>query len=206
MGRKRIAFLQDVVSRETYLYAIRSFCGDTERTLHAKVAVFLRALFSKSAALRGFGIFYKGALLMKRKITVFLLTLLCLLLGVACNQTTAKAAVLATEEERIVISIDETNGETTLAQVLESLQTDGKLTFTISGGMITSINGKQNRTESANSGYSWMIYTSNTQLSYAEYGSKTYGDTVCYSAAFGADGLKVAQGETVILSYDFWSF
>lgn len=143
---------------------------------------------------------------MKRKMAVCLLALLCLFLGVACNQTTAKATVLATEEERIVISIDETNGEVTLTQVLDALQTDGKLTITISNGMITSINGKQNRTESANSGYSWMIYTSNTQLSYAEYGSKTYGDTVCYSAAFGADGLKVAQGETVILSYDFWSF
>ena len=143
---------------------------------------------------------------MKRKMAVFLLTLLCLLLGGACNQATAKAAVLAAEEERIVISIDETHGEVTLVQVLNNLQADGKITFEISNGMITSINGKQNRTESANSGYSWMIYTSNTQLSYAEYGSKTYGDVVCYSAAFGADGLKVAQGETVILSYDFWSF
>jgi hypothetical protein len=154
----------------------------------------------------GLEFFIKGALIMKRKITVFLLTLLCLFLGVACNQTTAKATILAAEEERIVISIGETNGEVTLAKVLDGLKTDGKITFTISSGMITSINGKENRTESANSGYSWMIYTSNTELSYAEYGSKTYGDTVCYSAAFGADGLKVAQGETVILSYDFWSF
>ena len=143
---------------------------------------------------------------MKRKITIFLLTLLCLLLGVACNQPTVKATVLETTEERIVISIGEASGEATLSQALDNLQKDGKLTFVVSGGMITSVNGKENRTESASSGYSWMIYTSNTELSYSEYGSKTYENAVCYSAAFGADGLKVQQGETIILSYDFWSF
>lgn len=141
---------------------------------------------------------------MKRKITIFFFTLLLLFIGVGCNQQKAKATLIATEENRIVLRIEQGGDNAVLLDALNGLQADGGMQFTFSGGMILSINGKENQTQSATSGYSWMIYTSNTNLSYAEYGSQTYGESVCYSAAFGAEGLKVQKGETIIISYDFW--
>ena len=145
---------------------------------------------------------------MKRKcISLFLslFSLICALCFTACGKT-ATANVLLVQEDTVVISITTVNDGAKLIDALGQLQETSKLDFEISGGMIVSVNGKENVVESANSGYSWMIYTSNSELSYPEYGSKTYENTVCYSAAFGAEGLAVQVGETVILSYDKWSF
>lgn len=145
---------------------------------------------------------------MKRKcISLFLslFSFICALCFTACGKT-ATANVLLSREDRVVISITTANDGAKLIDALQQLKENNQLDFEISGGMIVSVNGKENVVESANSGYSWMIYTSNGELSYPEYGSKTYENTVCYSAAFGAEGLAVQVGETIILSYDKWSF
>jgi hypothetical protein len=145
---------------------------------------------------------------MKRKCISLFLSLFSLIYALcftACGKT-ATATVLSAQEDTIVISITTANDGAKFIDALKQLQETNKLDFEISGGMIVSVNGKENVVESANSGYSWMIYTSNSELSYPEYGSKTYKNTVCYSAAFGAEGLVVQAGETVILSYDKWSF
>ena len=144
---------------------------------------------------------------MKRKwISLFLslFSVVCLFCLTACGGK-ATASVLSAQEDTIVISITMANDGAKFIDALKQLQETNKLNFEISGGMIVSVNGKENVVESVNSGYSWMIYTSNSELSYPEYGSKTYEDILCYSAAFGAEGLVVQAGETVILSYDKWS-
>ena len=145
---------------------------------------------------------------MKRKCISLFLSLFSLIYALcftACGKT-ATANVLLVQEDTVVISITTVNDGAKLIDALGQLQETSKLDFEISGGMIVSVNGKENVVESANSGYSWMIYTSNSELSYPEYGSKTYEDILCNSAAFGAEGLVVQAGETVILSYDKWSF
>ena len=147
---------------------------------------------------------------MKRRcyqLFISLIAAFCLLFTVGCGEATAKATLAVSEETRIVVRLDEVGGEAVLTTALNTLQSEGKLDFTMAGGMNTEINGKANVTESTNSGYSWMIYTSNETLSYGDaYGTKTYGETVCYSANAGADTLKIAAGETIVLSYDRWSF
>ncbi len=145
---------------------------------------------------------------MQRKIISLFLTLwsvVCLFCFTACGAT-ASATVLSSEEKTVIIRIDAAKENATLFNALDNLEKSGAITFAMSGGMIISVNGKANVQESATSGYSWMIYTSNTSLSYQEYGSKTYDNVVCYSAAFGAEQLQIKTGETIILSYDYWSF
>lgn len=145
---------------------------------------------------------------MKRKIISLLLTLLsvvCLFCVTACGKT-GTASVLEKTETKLVLRIEEVEENATLLDVLDSLKEDGKLTFEFSSGMITSVNGKANKQETASSGYSWMIYTSNTELSTTEWGSTTYNGAVIGSASFGAAQLTVAKGETIVLLYESWKY
>ena len=144
---------------------------------------------------------------MKRKIISLFLVLwsvLCLFCLTACNATLA-VTLLSSEEKKLVIRIDEAQDGAKLIDALQQLKETNQLDFEIVGGMITSVNGKEGEATGTNSGYSWIIYTSNSELSFPAY-TKTYENIVCYSAAFGAESLAVQKGETIILSYDEWSF
>ena len=88
----------------------------------------------------------------------------------------------------------------TLLDIMTGMKAEGKLTFELSNGMITSINGVKN---AATFNPCWMLYTSdddptvsNTTWGTFEYDGKTLG-----SAALGADSLFVKTGEVYVWVY-----
>lgn len=149
---------------------------------------------------------------MQRKIISVLLSLLtvaCLLFAVGCDEKKTSATVSTVGDTKVLICIDEAAEGTTLIDVLNALKEEDKLTFEAEtgayGAFITSVNGKANVTESASSGSSWMIYTSNAENGYEDF-TVTVEGVVYYSAAVGASQLAVKTGETIVLSYEAWSY
>ena len=149
---------------------------------------------------------------MKRKL-LFLLLVACCMGASACSLPFLgredSVSVSFTEEEKVAtveqvtedmvaIRVLKVQGEETLIGVMQTLQADGELTFTESGGMIMSVNGKEN---AADWSACWMLYTSDEEMSNAEWGVVEYDGKSYASAILGAEGLTVAVGEYYILSY-----
>ena len=131
-----------------------------------------------------------------------ILSLVCACLCfVACNKgdtgsKTVECDVVATTQTQVVISVSALTGEWTLKECMEQLSADGKLTYTISNGMVTQINGKQNTGNSY-----WMSYISDTEFSNTGWGTVEYEGQTYASAIFGAEELPVKAGHTYIWSY-----
>lgn len=126
-------------------------------------------------------------------ITTLLISLFC----VSCVKPTPK--VIKESDTYFIINVTEKVGaDTTLYDYMVTLRDDGQITFTDADGMITSLNGLSNKADWSEV---WMIYTtdednSNTAWGLVEYNGKTYG-----SAMYGAEELKVKQGESYIWLY-----
>ena len=124
-------------------------------------------------------------------------TILTLLFCVACMKPTPK--VIKESDTYFVINVtDKVDADTTLYDYMVTLRDDGQINFTDADGMITSLNGLSNKADWSEV---WMIYTtdednSNTAWGLVEYNGKTYG-----SAMYGAEELKVKQGESYIWLY-----
>ena len=86
---------------------------------------------------------------MKRKISyllTFIFVAFTAVFAVACNKGgEAKAEVLSSTETQLVIRVHTTEGNATLTDVMTVLQEEGELSFTVTGGMVTAINGKSNK-------------------------------------------------------------
>ena len=118
--------------------------------------------------------------------------------SVSMQEEVKNATVEQTTEDMVVIRIlEETDAK--LIDVMTSLQADEQLAFTQdSQGMITSVNGKVN---AADWSASWMVYTSDTELSSTEWLSYDYNGENLGLAAFGADLMPVKKGEIYIWAY-----
>ncbi len=128
---------------------------------------------------------------MKRRILSCVTLLATVILSafclVACNK----------EVEPVVITVSETvTAETTLLDVMNERKTDGDLQFEMKNGMITSLNGTANTTNSY-----WMLYTSDAANANAEWGTYEYNGETLGSAVLGAGELVVTQGETYVWVY-----
>ena len=140
---------------------------------------------------------------MKRKLYSFF-TLVCALIVTAClfvgcqKAGDVKATVAQTTETLVAIQVDEVDGEVTLLSVMESLQTEGKLQFVISGGMVVEINGRANATDFS---YCWMLYTSDAELANDTWGTVSYEGNTYGGAIVGAETLTVTAGALYIWSY-----
>lgn len=84
----------------------------------------------------------------------------------------------------------------TLKEYMDHLQDGQKITYAISDGMITTINGKSNTTNSY-----WMLYTSDSENANQEWGKFEYNDSVYGSATLGAEALIVKEGCIYIWAY-----
>ena len=139
---------------------------------------------------------------MKRKtyaIFTFILSVVMLAFGfAACQKGKAVATVKETTETRIVIKVGEAEENATLLSVMEALQTDEKLSFTLAGTMVSSINGKENAADFSSC---WMLYTSDAEMSNAEWGTLEYDGKTLGSAILGADALTVVEGEIYVWEY-----
>ena len=140
---------------------------------------------------------------MKRKIEIIITFLLTLTVSVfvlvGCKQEgQAKAQILSKTETMVVIQVNETQGFATLLDAMTYLQNEGELTFELSGGMVSSIEGKSNP---ADWSACWMLYTSDAEMSNAEWGTIDYDGKTYASAILGAESLEVSAGNYYILSY-----
>lgn len=128
---------------------------------------------------------------MKRKILSFVTLLATVILSTFCLVACDK------EVQPVVITVSEpVTVETTLLDIMNERKTEGELQFEITNGMITSLNGTANTTNSY-----WMLYTSDASNANAEWGTYEYNGETLGSAVLGASALVVAQGETYVWVY-----
>lgn len=140
---------------------------------------------------------------MKRKVIVFF-TLLCTLLislfGFACRPETEKDSkvTLIVKDGYYAVYCEESNGTDKLLDAMKDLQAEGKYTFEISGGMVVSIGGVANAVDFSKC---WMLYTSDSELSNAEWGVLEYAGESYGSAVVGAEALPIKTGEYYVWAY-----
>lgn len=152
---------------------------------------------------------------MKRKINVIFTLLLSLVMSVVCfvacqKQGETKAVTLEKVSETLVVmKVTEAEENATALSALTKLKEEGLIEFVVTesvyGSYITSINGKQ-EVSSGNSGYSWMLYTSDTELSITEFGTVEYDGVEYGQASLGASSLVVKEGHLYIWYYTEWSY
>lgn len=152
---------------------------------------------------------------MKRKLYSFLTLFLTLFMSVCCfascqkDGETKAVSLEYVSETMIVMKITEAEENATALSALSKLKEEGAIDFVSVdsgfGAYITSINGKE-ETSSGNSGYSWMLYTSDAELSSTEFGTVEYNGSSYGQAAFGASTLVVKAGEYYIWAYTQWSY
>lgn len=104
----------------------------------------------------------------------------------------------ASGEARVEIRVDEMETEFTLLEIMERAKQNGDLSYEVSAGMITSVNGKAN---AADFSACWMLYTSDEEMSNAEWGTIVCGNESLGSAIVGADALTVAKGVLYVWQY-----
>lgn len=143
---------------------------------------------------------------MKKKlsiVSILLVLMLALCAFAACGKGTAKVTVLESEGEVLAIRADETKTDVSFGDVLLDLKESGKIQFEATNGdyglYITSVNGKL-----ASGNEFWAVYTTleeyeGVSYSNTDYGTYTYGDTVCPSSSVGVDGLPMIEGYLYIL-------
>lgn len=135
-------------------------------------------------------------------ILTFLTAVFCVFAFTGCQkQVTA-------EGDYVVIVAEDVAADTTLLSYMETLQEDGKLTFESQdsdyGAYVTSINGKEQES-SMTSGYSWMLYTSDSENASTDFASFEYEGEVYGQASLGASSLIVKEGAYYIWVYEAWS-
>jgi hypothetical protein len=152
---------------------------------------------------------------MKRKISLFVTLLLSLVMSVCClvscqkDGETKAVSLEQVTETMVVMKVTQAEENATALSALTKLKDDGLIDFvavdSMYGAYITEVNGKQ-ETSSGNSGYSWMLYTSDTEFSSTEYGAVEYNGVEYGQASLGASSLVVKEGHLYIWYYTEWSY
>ncbi len=130
----------------------------------------------------------------KLKILLLVLTaVMALSLFTACNNEGGSIApVVITANDKSF-----TYENKTLLDYMSYLQDNGKLSFTVKDGMVTSINGKSNTTNSY-----WMLYTSDTENANTDWGKYDNNGEIYGSAALGAETLAVKENCVYVWAYE----
>ena len=89
-----------------------------------------------------------------------------------------------------------------LIDYMAKLKEKGELEFSISNGMITSINGIDNPADYSSC---WMLYTSDEEFSNAAWGVVEYEGKQYGSAVSGAETLKIKPDQLYIWVYKSFS-
>ena len=79
---------------------------------------------------------------------------------------------------------------------MDGLCENGKLSYSLSSGMVVEINGKANTTNTY-----WMLYTNDTENSNKQWGTYEYNKDTYGSAICGASELIVKNGYTYVWVY-----
>ena len=138
---------------------------------------------------------------MKRKFLSFVslvATLIVSLCTIVACKSGVKASVVSSTDTVILIQIDEVAAETdTLMDAMVVLKESGALDYTVSGGMIQSINGKGNKADWSEC---WMLYTSDSEMGNTEY-TYEYEGVSYASAILGAESLLLTEGAFYLWVY-----
>lgn len=110
----------------------------------------------------------------------------------------AKFLVVETTETSVIIKVNKADDNQTVLDVMQALQAEGKMSYTLSGTMVTAINGKEN---AADWSFCWMLYTSDSEMANSEWGTFTYNENVYGSAILGAEAMPVIDGAYYIWAY-----
>ena len=134
------------------------------------------------------------------KILKKLCLVLCVALAVSAFAGCNRKNNVVSEEDMVIMEVNdevmEITETTALLDYMNALSEADELTFTISDGMITSVNGKENFMSSY-----WMIYTDDAENGNESWGTITYKEKVYLSATLGAGDLVIKDGCTYILAY-----
>ena len=120
------------------------------------------------------------------------LALFSLVALAGCKQPPATA-----DENTVVIRASAEHSGKTLLSVMEELQEAGELSFTVSDGKITELNG----TKQTPSNY-WILYTSDEESANEQWGTFEYEGEVLGSAVSGAGELAVKEGCLYIWAFE----
>ncbi len=137
---------------------------------------------------------------MKRKIIVIVAGILVaiaiavgVIIGVGASK---KAEVVSKSDTMVVIQVNKTKDFETFLDVMNYLKEKGKLNFELSGGAVSSIEGK-----SASNTASWALYSSDSENSDVSWGKVTYEGTICGMVSVVLEELPVVEG-----AYYVWKF
>ena len=131
------------------------------------------------------------------KLVALLFALLTLTFSLAaCKEGDDGIRKLTDEDKYLLITADE--NASNLLSLMQEKAAANEFTFTLSGTMVTSINGVEN---AADWSYCWMVYTTDSDYAVKEYGQVKLGKTVYTSAALGAESLPVEKGEKYLWVY-----
>lgn len=130
-----------------------------------------------------------------KKFKVLILALIAafaLCLFAACNNSDGAVdpVVICANDEAF------TYEDKTLLDYMNYLQSKEALSFTVDDGMVTSINGKSNTTNSY-----WMLYTSDTENANNDWGTYNNNGEIYGSATLGAGTLAVKKDCVYVWSY-----
>ena len=139
---------------------------------------------------------------MKKALSLLLVMLItCAVLLPGCQ----KAEPLVIKDSDTYIVIKTTGQETadmTLMDYMSDLKDKGELEFTVSDGMITSINGIDNPADYSSC---WMLYTSDEENANKAWGTVEYDGNEYGSAISGAETLKIKADQLYIWVYKSFS-
>ena len=125
---------------------------------------------------------------------LFALIPACLLLAACCL-----FAACGEKPDPVVITADDPSFEyndKTLKDYMDYLQENGELSYTISNGMVTEINGTANTTNSY-----WMLYTSDSENANEAWGTLEHEGAVYGSSMLGAESLTVKENCVYVWAY-----
>ena len=125
-------------------------------------------------------------------LAISLIAILVCAFVVACG----KSPVTADENTVFITASDKSYNDKTLLEYMNHLQDEGDLTFEIKDGMVTSMNGKSNTTNSF-----WMLYTDDSENANEAWGTFEHEGVIYGSAVSGVGELKIKENCKYIWTY-----
>ena len=145
---------------------------------------------------------------MKKTSKIISLALAIMLLACTVLLSGCKSEPLVIKDSETCIVIKTTqeamDGKTDMLLIdyMDKLVKEGKMTCTISNGMITSINGIDNPADFSSC---WMLYTSDAENSNTAWGTVQYDGKEYGSVISGAETLKIKPDQLYIWVYQSFS-
>ena len=140
------------------------------------------------------------------KTMLFLLAVMLLVSSVLLTACHSEPLVIKDSDTYIVVKTTQAaigeNTDMLLIDYMGELKQKGELEFSISNGMITSINGIDNPADYSSC---WMLYTSDAENSNAAWGTVEYQGKQYASAVSGAETLKIKADQIYIWVFKSFS-